>query len=124
MALKSMLTVYAALLTSFTVAAPASADQYDYVSALDNNGIYYSSISDVIDLGKQLCSVGRSAPTNGVTIGPMWLGLLKNAGYFSDAEASIIITAATHYMCPDIKPRLNADVAAVENRAVPPPVIG
>jgi hypothetical protein len=37
------------------LAAPAKADQYDYVSALDSNGVYYGSILDVIDLGKLTC---------------------------------------------------------------------
>jgi hypothetical protein len=40
------------LVGAIVVAAPANADQYDFVSFLDNNGVYYASISDVIEWAK------------------------------------------------------------------------
>ena len=43
-----LLAVGAMALIGLFVAAPAQADQYDFVSNLDNNGVYYSSISGVI----------------------------------------------------------------------------
>lgn len=93
------------------VAAPAHADQFDFVADLDQNGIYYSSISDVIDLGKQLCSVGRSAPLDGQTMMPRMISLLISKGYKSSQEGMIIVEAAGQNMCPDMLQRLNADAS-------------
>ena len=41
-------------------AAPAHADHYDFVADLDNNGVFYASITDVIDQGKLACRLMRS----------------------------------------------------------------
>jgi len=47
---------------SLALAAPAHADQYEFVSVLDNEGVYYSSITDVIDQGKMACRRGAGRP--------------------------------------------------------------
>jgi hypothetical protein len=45
------------------LSGPAHADQYDFISQLDNSGVSYKSTIDMIDIGKQLCHDLR----NGVT---------------------------------------------------------
>jgi hypothetical protein len=54
---RSAVGVIAALAAAAAVgfAVPAHADEYDFISALDKNGIYYSNINDMIDLGKLAC---------------------------------------------------------------------
>ena len=37
------------------LSGPAHADQYDFISQLDNAGVSYKSTIDMIDIGKQLC---------------------------------------------------------------------
>jgi len=54
------LCVAAAAVTATALAAPARADQYDFVSMLDNEGVYYSSITNMIDQGKMACRMLRS----------------------------------------------------------------
>ncbi len=90
--------VLAGLLTS----APAHADQYDFVVYLDNNGVYYSSVSGVIDAGKMTCRVLRSG--GGV---PGAMGFLGRAGY-ERYEAATIIVGAVDDMCPDTQPVIDA----------------
>ena len=85
---------------AFLSAPQAHADQYDFVSVLDNNGIFYSSISDMIDIGKAVCtSVRRTGGLAGAANG------LQMAGYTSDLEKGTIVSAAANTMCPDIWPR-------------------
>lgn len=87
-------------------APPAGADQYDFISALDDNGVYYSSISDMIDIGKSVCRTVRvggdadavQSAINGVDA----------AGFPSNVEHAVIIKAAAAYMCPDIAPAITA----------------
>ncbi|MBB5167230.1 DUF732 domain-containing protein [Mycobacterium sp. AZCC_0083] len=101
---------------AIALAPAAQADQYDFISDLDANGIYYSDISTMIDLGKITCSQIRSgmpitveqrdrlgAP---VSVG----GPLKNAGY-SNKEQEYITVAAVKNMCPDQMPTLRAAAA-------------
>ena len=54
---------------------PARADQYDFISALDNVGVSYESIIDMIDIGKALCHDLRSGAAP-----PVVLGKLQNDG--------------------------------------------
>lgn len=82
--------------------APAQADQYDYVSVLDNRGVYYDSILDVIDLGKLACSRMRSG------ISPQFAGGPAFAAGYADAEVAIIIVEAVQNMCQDQMPVLQA----------------
>ena len=83
-------------------AAPAHADQYDFVVYLDNNGVYYSSVSGVIDAGKMTCRILRSG--GGV---PGAMGFLGRAGY-ERYEAATIIVGAVDDMCPDTQPVIDA----------------
>jgi hypothetical protein len=72
------------------------------VSALDNSGVYYASISDVIDLGKLACSNLRN--TGSV---PRALGMVQQAGYGA-YESGIIVGAAANQMCPDVAPLVSS----------------
>lgn len=77
------------------VAGPAHADQYDFVADLDNKGVYYSSMTGVIDAGKLTCRLLRTGA--GV---PPTMGFLARAGY-ATYESATIIVAAVNDMCPD-----------------------
>lgn len=98
MSLVAGIAALAGLLTS----APAHADQYDFVVYLDNNGVYYSSVSGVIDAGKMTCRILRSG--GGV---PAAIGFLGRAGY-ERYEAATIIVAAVDDMCPDTQRVIDA----------------
>ena len=89
-------------LIGLIAAAPADADQYDFVADLDRNGVFYSSILDVIDQGKLACRLMRSGA--GV---PAALNFVARGGY-SDYETGIIVAAASLNMCPDTQPVVRA----------------
>lgn len=80
------------------LSVPAQADEYDFISQLDRLGVYYESIIDMIDIGKELCHDLRvgAAP-------PVVLGKLQKTG-FAAAEAAIVLMSAVDNMCPDTKP--------------------
>ncbi|HTH87538.1 DUF732 domain-containing protein [Mycobacterium sp.] len=79
------------------LSVPARADQYDFISALDNAGVSYQSILDMIDIGKALCHDLRSG-----AMPPVVLGKLQATG-FAPTESAIILVAAVNNMCPDTK---------------------
>jgi hypothetical protein len=79
------------------LSGPARADQYDFISQLDNSGVSYQSMIDMIDIGKQLCHDLR----NGVAP-PVVLGKLQRTG-FARAESAIILMSAVNNVCPDTK---------------------
>ncbi len=66
---------------------PARADQYDFISALDNAGVSYESMIDMIDVGKALCHDLRSGAAP-----PVVMGKLQKTG-FAPAESAIILVA-------------------------------
>jgi hypothetical protein len=92
----TMIKMVAALLVgalgacALAVAPPAQADDIDYVMALDDAGVYYSSMSDVIDTGKLVCRSLRGGGSG-----------LDAASGFNAAEARIVVRAARSNMCPD-----------------------
>jgi hypothetical protein len=79
------------------LSGPAHADQYDFISQLDNSGVSHKSMIDMIDIGKQLCHELRAGVTP-----PAVLGKLQRAG-FAPAESAIILMSAVNNMCPDTK---------------------
>jgi len=80
------------------LSGPAHADQYDFISQLDDNsGVSYQSMIDMIDIGKQLCHDLRNGATP-----PAVLGKLHRTG-FVPAESAIILMSAVNNMCPDAK---------------------
>ena len=90
-----LLVAGAMTLVGLFAAAPAHADQYDFVSYLDNKGVYYSSISGVIDEGKMTCRLLRSGA--GVPAAMNFLGRAGHAAY----ESATIVVGAVDDMCPD-----------------------
>lgn len=95
----------AAVVTAIAAAPAANADEYDFVSDLDGKGIYYSSISTMIDIGKLTCSRLRAGS-------PQTAGAPASAAGYSGNEVGIIVVAATNNMCPDQWSTLNAWVNA------------
>jgi Protein of unknown function (DUF732) len=86
--------------------------QCDFVSFLDSSGVYYDSISDVIDLGKAVCTSTRRTGATDMAIN----GLVA-AGYYSDVERGAFLIGAANSMCPDIWPAMNAHAAQIAWRA-------
>jgi len=104
----AVLAVCAAVLLS----APARADQYDYISQLDNMGVSYGSILDMIDIGKAVCHELRYGVTP-----PVVLGELGTAG-FAPAESAIVLLAAVDHMCWDVKPAVVAWARATSSTSL------
>ena len=71
------------------LSGPARADQFDFITQLDNMGVSHESILDMIDIGKELCHDLRS-------------GKLQATG-FAAAESAIILMSAVNNMCLDTK---------------------
>ena len=82
---------------TWALSGPAHADQHDFISQLDNSGVSYESMIDMIGIGKELCHDLR----NGVAP-PAVLGKLQRTG-FATAESAIILVSAVNNMCPDPK---------------------
>lgn len=110
-------------------APPATADQYDYLDAVDNHGIYYDNTTDMIDMGKIACSMMRKGSPitldeqigDEITVG----GPIVAQGY-APSEAAIITVAAASNMCPDQLPKLQAIANSATSSAShrPPPGAG
>jgi hypothetical protein len=95
---RGVLLALVATCGALALSAPARADQYDFISALDSSGVSYESIVDMIDIGKELCHDLRSG-----TAPPVVLGKLSNTG-FAPAESAIVLMSAVNNMCVDTKP--------------------
>ncbi|WP_099041838.1 DUF732 domain-containing protein [Mycobacterium neglectum] len=80
------------------MSSPAGADQYDFIAQLDNRGVYYESMIDMIDIGKELCHELRFGVAPSLV-----LGKLQRTG-FAPAESAIVLVAAVDTMCVDTKP--------------------
>lgn len=107
---------------AISLAPPANADQYDFISYIDNSGVYYSSISDMIDVGKGVCHVIRA---NGYTVESVEavIQMLTRLGYSDNQERGAIVLGASHGMCPDIQGALNQHMMVANNPAPPPPPV-
>lgn len=79
------------------LSGPARADQYDFISELDNSGVSYASITDMINIGKEVCHDLRNDVSPSLV-----LGKLRRTG-FAPTESAIVLTSAVNYMCPDTK---------------------
>jgi hypothetical protein len=80
------------------LSVPARADQYEFIVQLDNVGVSYESMINMIDIGKELCHDLRSGATP-----PVVLSKLQATG-FAPAESAIILMSAVNNMCLDAKP--------------------
>jgi hypothetical protein len=83
----------------------ARADEFDFISALDNQGVTYNNILGMINVGKGICHTIR----DGGTLASVDADLASR-GWESATERGIIVIAAANHMCPDIWPALNAQV--------------
>ena len=98
MRLRGVLAGVLAVCGAVVLSSPARADQYDFIAQLDNMGVYYSSMLDMIDIGKELCHDLRfGAPP------PAVLGKLQRSR-FAPAEAAIVLLSAVNTICLDAKP--------------------
>lgn len=94
-------TVGALGAAAFLAAAPARADQADYVSYLNDNGVAYRNLPAVIALGNDnVCRPLRDGGGIDSVIGEV-----VDSGYTGEETAYIII-GAIRYMCPDQLPTL------------------
>lgn len=93
-----MRAILAAALTGAALftAAPAQADQWDFISKLDDTGVPYESILDMFTLGKQTCHELRA----GTPLSTLGNKIVSYYGY-QPIEAAIIIHAASDTMCYD-----------------------
>lgn len=91
-----------ALVGSSLLGAPAArADQVDYISYLDDNGVSYRTMAGVVAVGKDsVCHPLRDGGTVDAVI-----GRLVDDGYTGEETATIII-GAIRYLCPDQTPVL------------------
>ena len=96
------LCVAATAATATALAAPTRADQYDFVSMLDNEGVYYSSITNMIDQGKMACRMLRSGAGM-----PSALDYVAGGGY-APYETAVVVASAAVNMCPDVLPTVRA----------------
>ena len=87
----------------------AQAGQFDYVRALDDNGVAYASILGVLDLGKQVCHHMR----DGGHFGDAMSALVYEMDY-SVREGAIIISWAVAFMCPDAGAALDRQLNETE----------
>ena len=115
--MKRLIVCAAAMGAAVGIAAPANADQYDFISAVDDAGVVYvnGSITDMMSLGSAVCHdlrIGTPPPTVAAK-----LGNLGYAGY----EAGTIMGAAANGMCPDTWPALSSWAHSVVDPA--PPVV-
>ena len=95
------ITAVMAVSAAVALAAPAQADQYEFISFLDNSGVSYSSMLEMIDIGKAVCHDLRSGDGP-----PVVLGRLGSAG-FAPAEAALVLVSAVSHMCVDAKAGVN-----------------
>jgi hypothetical protein len=91
------IAVVLAVCGAVALSGPAQADEYDFISQLDSTGVYYESMLDMIDIGKELCHDLRGGVTP-----PVVLGKLQNTG-FAAAESAIVLMSAVNNMCSDAK---------------------
>ncbi|MBY0287296.1 MAG: DUF732 domain-containing protein [Mycobacteriaceae bacterium] len=87
-----------AMCGAVAMSSPARADQYEFIAQLDNMGVYYESVIDMIDIGKELCHELRFGVSPSLV-----LGKLQRTG-FAPTESAIVLMAAVDNMCVDTKP--------------------
>src|SRR5689334_22533222 len=94
---RGVIAAVLAVVASVVLSSPAKADQYDFISQLDSQGVSYDSMLDMIEIGKQLCHDLRIGTDPSVV-----LAKLQGAG-FAASESAIILVSAVNNMCVDTK---------------------
>ena len=97
--------------------APARADQYDFLYAVEAAGIYYDSSTDMVKTGTAVCQSLRSGTDVGNTV-----MALVGLGW-APFEAGLIIGAAAPTMCPDQTMRVLTWARAAAGQGVSTPAI-
>lgn len=97
-----LIAAASALSAAVALSCPARADQYEFISDLDNSGVSYGSILDMVDIGKELCHDLRNDVSPSAV-----LGKLRRTG-FAPAESAIVLVSAVNNMCPDTAPWVTA----------------
>ena len=97
MRVRGVITGVLAVCGAVALSGPAHADQYDFITQLDNMGVSYESMLDMIDIGTELSHDLWSGATP-----PVVLGKLQKTG-FAPAESTIILISAVNNMCSDSK---------------------
>lgn len=100
---KLVLAALAGFASMGITAAPASADEYDFLDAVDAKGVYYDNTSDMIEAGKLVCHGMRAH-----MYGPVISAQLESYGDWTSQEKSIIFMAAANTMCPDVWPWIHS----------------
>ena len=98
------------MVTVLLIAPTTKADQFDFISDLDRQGVYYWSISDMIDTGKLACAVLRKGGNSEAVDALGWY--LVNDRKFSPTDAGLIVRSAAQNMCQDTLRILNGYGAA------------
>ena len=105
---------------ALTTAPIASANQQqDFLSYLDNNGVYYSSAANALNTGKLLCRVGRTPNLAPQAMEYQIFDVLYAGGFPNFRDGGRVLEAST-YMCPDIGPRLDAMFDGLERNDASP----
>lgn len=112
-ALLGLVTLGVGLGAAITGAPHAKADQTDFISQLDTQGIFYTDIAGAIDDGKIICSELRGHQP----VGQIVKQLQTEDGFPGQAAAMFLLDAA-NTMCPDVLPwmQAQADAAARPQR--------
>ncbi|WPH57668.1 hypothetical protein [Mycobacterium phage WXIN] len=93
--MRGILVVVLMAIGAFIFAPSAGADVGSYIMRLDSRGVLYEDTAEVVETGKATCHHLRK----GISVGGV-MGGLESLGYTLD-EQVIIISAATHELCPD-----------------------
>lgn len=99
-----------ALLGVISSAGQAQADQHGFITHIDNMGVSYKSIADMMEVGRAVCHELRSGQAP-----PVVLGRLQRVG-FAPAESAIVLTAAVDNMCLDTKAGVVSWAASIGQR--------
>ncbi len=94
---RAVIAGLAATCAAVALSAPAHGDHYDFIVQLDSMGVSYTSVVEMVVIGKQLCHDLRSGAQP-----PSVLDKLRNTG-FAPAESTIVLMSAVYHMCDDAK---------------------
>jgi hypothetical protein len=99
--------------TAAIVGAPhAKADQYDFISTLDSEGVYYRDINGMINDGKMICGWLRGEQP----IGQIMHNVVTEGGFDANDAARVVLAAAQD-MCPDTMSYLQQQYQAAQGQA-------
>lgn len=89
-------------------AAPAVADENDYIALLDGQDVTYSSPESAIGIGQGICQAFDSG-----TSLPRIINALHQRGWETPREQAVIIGSAGIALCPSIGPIIRSQLATL-----------